>query len=308
MHLTMVNSRIVVVKSMVLLLLVFIGCSRSPSKKEEDVLSGSAKILVDETIAPIIEDQIAVFQNSYTRTELTMLARPENEVVRDLLNDTAKLAIITRELTQDEENFFKSKTIYPKTVRFATDAIAVITNKRNADSTIRVDDIIRLMKGEAVEGINALVFDNANSSTVAFFKHLAEVKELPKTGIYALKDNAAVVKYVHDYPQSVGVIGINWLNQPSPMIEPYVRDIKLLGVKNQQGKRGDDGFYKPTQSNLALNLYPFTRKLYLINVQGKKAVGTGFSAFLHGERGQRIILKSGLLPDSIPPREIIIRK
>jgi phosphate transport system substrate-binding protein len=33
----------------------------------------------------------------------------------------------------------------------------------------------------------------------------------------------------------------------------------------------------------------------------------GFASFLGGERGQRIILKSGLVPERVPSRKIMIR-
>src|SRR5690606_13961207 len=293
--------------SMSIAALFFIACNNAPTKDTQGILTGRANVLVDETVAPIIEDQIAIFESSYTNAELTMIAKSENELIRALLRDSAQLAITTRELTEKESEFFKSKTIYPRTVRFATDAIAIITNKRNPDSTILADDIIRIMKGQEVTKIKALVFDNANSSTVAYFRKLAGVDKLPDQGVYALKGSREIVKYVKENPQSVGVLGINWIMQPERELVPYMEHIKVLGVKNQQGKPGDDGYYKPTQSNLALNLYPFTRPLYCINVQGKESIGLGFSSFLHGERGQRLILKSGLLPDSIPPREIIIR-
>src|SRR5690606_22277425 len=107
-------------------------------------------------------------------------------------------------------------------------------------------------------------------------------------------------------PHAIGVIGINWIAQPSMEVADYVKDIQVLGVKNQPGKNGGDDYYKPTQTNLALGKYALARDLYLINCQGVRGLGLGFSAFLAGERGQRIILKSGLLPDSIPAREINI--
>jgi len=285
-----------------------IGCSQAPSKDDQGILTGRAVILADETIAPLIEDQIAVFESSYQNAELTLVSKPENTVVNLLMKDSAQIAILARELTTEELSFFKSKTIYPRSVRFATDAIALITSKDNPDSTITVDEIIGILKGKRAKSIHGLIFDHANSSTLAYFCRLAGVSQLPQEGVYALKGSADILKYVHENPQSVGVLGVNWLVQPTPDLETYVNEIKILGVKNQAGKPGDDGFYKPTQSNLALNLYAFTRNLYCINAQGKEAVGLGFSAFLHGERGQRLILKSGLLPDSIPPREIIIRK
>ncbi len=165
---------------------------------------------------------------------------------------------------------------------------------------------MKVIRGEEDAKIQSLIFDNANSSTVAFFKHLAGVEKLPNHGVYALNTNADIVKYVKEHPQSVGVLGINWIAQPPGKLEADLENIKVLGIKNQKGKLGDDGYYKPTQSNLALNLYPFTRKLYCVNAQAKNAAGFEFSAFLYGERGQRLILKSGLLPEKMPSREIII--
>jgi len=291
-----------------LLLGTLAACNTTPSEEQQGILTGKAKVLVDETIEPIIEDQVDVFQSSYTNAELTLVPLAENEVIHALLKDSAEIAVMARALTDEEMAFFKKKTIYPKTVRFATDAIALIRSRSDADSVITADEVIQVMQGKEVPALPSLVFDNANSSTVAYFKKLAKIEELPSKGVYALKSNADVLKYVTEHPQSVGVLGINWIAQPTPELAPYIPKIRVLAVKNQEGKPGSDGYYKPSQSNLALNLYPFTRSLYCINVQGKKAVGFGFSAFLYGERGQRLILKSGLLPDSIPPREIIIRE
>jgi phosphate transport system substrate-binding protein len=49
------------------------------------------------------------------------------------------------------------------------------------------------------------------------------------------------------------------------------------------------------------------RHLYIVNCQGYSGLGMGFGSFLTGERGQRIILKSGLVPEQIPTRKIKIR-
>src|SRR5690606_29608376 len=131
-------------------------------------------------------------------------------------------------------------------------------------------------------------------------------KTLPDDKVYALGSNEEVIRYVHDNQGVIGIIGINWIAQPNKELAKYVDGVKVLGVRNQTGKSGDDGYYRPTQTNLALGKYALARDLYLINCQGVRGLGLGFSAFLAGERGQRIILKSGLLPDSIPAREINI--
>ena len=125
--------------------------------------------------------------------------------------------------------------------------------------------------------------------------------------MYALRSNPDVLRYVNDNPGAIGVIGINWIRQPDKELEPVVKNLRIIGVKNLEGKIGSDGYYTPNQNDLALGLYPLTRSLYIINAEGRPGLGTGFATFIAGERGQRIVLKSGLLPDSIPSRQVIIK-
>lgn len=279
------------------------ACTSTPSKDKETVVTGRTTMVVDETFEPIIEDQLAVFESSYKHVDITLVNAPENRIFYMLLSDSARVAITSRQLSEEETNFFKSKSIIPKTRKFATDAIALITHKSNADSVISVEEIIHILKGSS-DGSKALVFDNPNSSTVRYLQELADVDSLPKEGIYSLRSNSDVIEYVYNNPKSIGVIGLNWMAQPSPALAPLVKDLVAIRVKL---KSSEQEAYKPTQSNLALGLYPLARDLYLIDCQGTYGLGLGFSAFLAGERGQRLILKSGLLPDSIPTRELIIR-
>ncbi|TCK82841.1 PstS family phosphate ABC transporter substrate-binding protein [Albibacterium bauzanense] len=286
---------------------LIISCTSTPPTKEtHTIVTGIVSIVVDETFQPIVEDQLTVFENTYLEADITLVNRPEKLAINYLMNDSAKIAILSRTLTKEEMQFFEAKKIVPKITRFATDGIALITSKGNQDSVVTVDDIINILQGKP-STISTLVFDNPNSSTVRFLKELAAITDFPKERIYALNSNADIIKYVYNNPHAVGVVGINWMAQPDADLLEYTKGLKVLGVKNQRGKDGDDAFYKPSQNNLALGKYALARDLYVINCQGVMGLGVGFSAFLAGERGQRIILKSGLLPDSIPPREINIR-
>lgn len=284
------------------IVLVSAACNDTPSKDKQSILTGSVTILVDETFEPIIEDQAAVFESSYKASSIKVVARPERTVVRNLLDDSAKIAIMARTLTKEEESFFiENMKIYPVYTKFAVDGLALIASKEYADSTVNVEDIIKKIRGEE-SSLTTLVFDNARSSTVRYLQAFAEVDTLPAQGIYAMKSNADVIRYVEQHPQSVGLIGINWIYQPDKNMKDLVNRVKVLRVGDSES-----GYYKPTQTSLALDRYPFSRDLYLINCQGGTGLGMGFASFLAGQRGQRIILKSGLLPDSIPSREIIIR-
>lgn len=296
------------IRSLIIFSFVVSVVSCQQNKQEvQSYTSGKEKILVDESLAPIIEDQTYVFESTYPDAQLELINKSENELINAFMDDSAQVAILSRELNVDERKHFESRKIKVRINRFAVDGIALIAHKSGSDSTAYVGDIIKVLRGEE-SPLGNLIFDNANSSTVRYFKELAGVKELPGKGVYALKSNAEVIKYVYDNPGTIGVVGVNWIVQPPVDLEKQVGSLKILGVKNLSGKPGSDAYYKPFQNDIALELYPLIRSLYIINCEGGPGLGTGFASFIAGERGQRIVLKSGLLPDSIPSREINIIK
>lgn len=81
--------------------------------------------------------------------------------------------------------------------------------------------------------------------------------------------------------------------------------IRILSVLNDMG--GEQKYVLPSQASLSLDEYPLKRTIYVLNYQPNMGLGIGLSAFLTGDRGQRILLKAGLLPATMPGREIIIR-
>lgn len=285
--------------------IVLFSCKNVNEVKQQSYTSGEENILVDESFAPILEDEEYIFENTYADASLNLIMKSENELLNLFLSDSAQVAVMSRLLTKEESKYFESKKIKIRVNRFAIDGIALISHKSSKDSTADVADIISRLRGQN-SAIKDLVFDNANSSTIRYFKDLAGIKEIPSSGIYALKSNSEVIKFVNDNPGSIGVVGVNWMVQPPVELESIVKNLKILKVRNIRGKPGSDAYYKPNQNDIALGLYPLTRSLYIINCEGGAGLGTGFAAFLAGDRGQRIVLKSGLLPDSIPSREINI--
>jgi phosphate transport system substrate-binding protein len=83
--------------------------------------------------------------------------------------------------------------------------------------------------------------------------------------------------------------------------------IKLLGI-TRPADSIQAGFVQPFQYNLQDKKYPFTRDLYFISKTGKDDVGTGFTSFICGDIGQKIILKAGLLPKFQSERTIEISR
>lgn len=269
---------------------------------KESILMGSATILVDETLMPIIEDQVAVFESKYD-AKINLVSKSESELLLSLFKEKSGIAVLTRNLTAKETDLFAQKKITPKITKFATDAIALISNKSNNDTLVDLKNIIDFMQGKSNSDIKGLVFDNPNSSTVRYMNTLAGIQAIPEKGVYSFKTNDEVIKFVAQNEGMIGVLGVNWLSQPMPEMQQYVDKINILSVKGIS----DKNYYVPSQNNIAEGKYPLVRDLYIINGQGFSGLGMGFASFVAGDIGQRIVLKSGLLPVRVPGRKINVR-
>jgi phosphate transport system substrate-binding protein len=288
---------------LIFICILFANCNQKDkgASNEETILKGTATIFVDETLTPIVEDEIMVFESKYD-AKINLVSKSESEVLNSLFDKKAAIAVLSRNLSKKELNIFEQRKIIPKITKFATDAIAFVSNKSSKDTLIALSDVVGFMKGDRNSKIKGLVFDNPNSSTVRYMTALAGLNALPEKDVYSFKTNNEVLKFVSENDGMIGIVGVNWLSQPNPSMNEIIKNTNVLNVKGIDGK----GFYAPSQNNLAEETYPLVRDLYIINCQGSSGLGMGFASFVAGDIGQRIVLKSGLLPVKIPTRKLNI--
>lgn len=279
-----------------------ITCKQKMAKSDTPTKPEEAIVLVDESIKPIVEDLVQVFESKYN-DKILIVAKSEREVIQSLSKDTARIAVLTRRITKKEEAFFIAKKLNPRMTPFAHDAIAFIANKNTKDTLITLKEVKDFMNGSKSNKIKGLVFDNLNSSTVRLISELSGITSIPKDNVFSFKTNNEVINYVAENNGIIGVVGINYIFEPSEKIMASIPKINVLNVLNTT----DNVHYSPTQNNLGEGAYPLVRKLFVLNAQGQEGIGLRFSAFIASEIGQRIILKSGLLPYEMPSRKIRIR-
>lgn len=296
-----INNNVVTIFFGVGLVFISLYSCKGDSEKKETILTGTTSILVDESILPIVEDQVAVFENQYNAT-IKLVPQSEKESVQSFINNKARTIVLARKLNATESSIFKNRKIKPLETPFAIDAIALIKNKKTKDSIQEISEIVDFLKGNPTK-IKGLVFDNANSSTTRYFLELAGLKSMPDAGVFSFKTNEEVLQYVSNNEGMIGVVGINWIFQPNPAFKKTLENIMVLSVKDKNNKE----YIYPSQENIASRKYPLARVLYIINCQGYDGLGIGFASFISGEIGQRIILKSGLAPLREPSRNIQIR-
>jgi len=292
----------------IFLILALVSCKRKNKTEaiKETRTSGTLKMLVDESVGPIVKDQIDIFSLDYPQAKFETTVKPEQKLLPAFLNDSIRVIVLPRLLTKAEEKYYNQRNIKINTSRFAVDGIALITNQGNIDSTINVKDVIDILQGKKSD--KKLVFDNAYSSTFQYFKDLAKISQFPTTGVYSKNSSNEVIKLIAEDKNFIGILGVNWITDKNTEVSEFLSQIKVLGVKNVKGSPGDDQYYKPTQDNLINGVYPFLRNINIIDCEGRDGLGTGFATWLRSQRGQLIVLKSGLGPHKLMPRQINLTK
>ena len=295
------------------------ACTSSQKKgKEETLYSGKISIAVDESFKPIMEEELQVYQALTPEAVITPIYCSEVEAVNLLLKDSVRLAITNRRLTEEELISFHTRKFFPESVRMALSGVALITHRDNPDSLITVKDFRRIATGEITnwKELNPnsklermqVVFDNPNSGTVHYvIDSICQGKPL-STSLKAQKSNEEVINYVATTPEAIGVIGANWVgNKADTTRLSFNQKVRVMAVSSSVNATSENS-YRPYQVYLALKKYPLTHDVYILINDPKGALPTGVMTFLTGDRGQRIILKSGLVPATQPIRVVNVKE
>ncbi|HZY39569.1 MAG TPA: substrate-binding domain-containing protein [Mucilaginibacter sp.] len=286
------------------------GCSHKNSRyaaNPDQFTNDSAKIAADEAFEPILDDEFYVLEALNHKVHPRMIYRPENQAVNMLLGDSVRIAILSRRLTSAELAALSEKTLTPTIDRFAVDAVALIVNKSSSDTVFSVSGIKDMLNGKSGTD-KQIIFDNPNSGMVAYLKEFSGSKSLSQKNIFSLKSNKEVIKYVSEHPNAIGITDFSWLIDPDKDDADIVGNVKVASINDDTNKKLAGKYFAPSQTTIALKQYPLTRNLYIINCTGSMSLGKKVADFVKSERGQLIVLKSGLLPDNIPDRQVEIIK
>jgi phosphate transport system substrate-binding protein len=146
-------------------------------------------------------------------------------------------------------------------------------------------------------GVIDVVFDNPLSSTVRWcVDSILGGKQFSAKNIGAVKTSAAVIEYVEKHSNSLGIIGSNWLNDKRDTTNvTFKKNITVMGVSKMKTAEKYNS-WKPYQYYLYNGNYPLRRTIYALLNDTRNGVPSGFTHFIQLPKGQKIILRSGLLP------------
>mgnify|MGYP002404880149 FL=1 len=231
----------------------------------------------------------------------------ESDAINRLLDGKAWLAFAARDFKASELQNLQARNFRPVSIKVAYDALAFIVNKASSDTIISVQDIRNVMSGKATKwsdisngassGTITVVFDNAKSSTVHFVEDsILGGKPITNPNVAAVNKTAEVIKYVEENPGAIGVIGNNWLNDKHDSTNlTFNKNIRVMRVSKVHPATPASSRL-PYQYYIYNGEYPLVRTIYALLNDPRRGLPWGFAHFIEGPKGQRIVMKAGLLP------------
>jgi phosphate transport system substrate-binding protein len=265
----------------------------------DTVTSGTVHISADETFKPVIDQQIEAFQAQYPKAKIIVHYKSEAACLRDLLVDSIRMVIVTRGLTEDEQQFFTDSLKYkPASVKVANDAVAVLVNKNSPDSTFTMKGLIALLEGKSTLKKQVVFDGNSATSTVRYAIDSVLMGRSLSPDVQAASSSNAVIDYVSKNIDAVGFVGVSWVGDKFDLAQQKrLENVKISWIECTSCKQ--DTFVRPVQLNIATKQYPLVRGLYYILTEKHDGLGRGFGNFLLYEPGQLIFRRAFLVPTNI---------
>lgn len=307
--------------------LFYVGCG-SPSKKatvaqeESTLTNGKATIYADEAYKNLLTDQRFVYNIRYPEADLQLKFMSEDSAMNALLDDKVKIAVVGEMPSPKNMAYFKSKGDPLVITPIASDGIVVVVNKKCPLNSLTRQELTQLLNGQITDwnqlinynvlpaqggvfGKVLLGFNRAGSGVINYFrKHYLKSGEQfsPNSGTFKGVPN--LLDSLANHPNMIGFIPYNFISDKDDTLGRSIkRNFKVISL---QSLKDSTQFVLPSQASIGDSAYPLIRKVLVVNHEGKSGVGTGFVIFMASHQGQRLMLKLGLLPQTMPGRAVRI--
>ena len=124
------------------------GCGGAPKSTDTDSPTmGKFKMGLDDSYSLLIDAELYTFQSLYQYAKVDTMSRNEADIFNAFMKDSVSLIVVSRKLTTNEEKQLNSLQVFPKTTKIAYDAVALIMNRENPDSTLFYDQVRNIFEG-----------------------------------------------------------------------------------------------------------------------------------------------------------------
>ncbi|MEO8513125.1 MAG: substrate-binding domain-containing protein [Ignavibacteria bacterium] len=293
--------------------ITFNGCDYTVKKSVST--TGEITIGVDEGISPVVKEEALVFMRLNDEAKVNLVVKTTKEVIADLNNGTYKTIVVGRDLTKEEADIFASNKIEIKKSSFARDGIGVIVNPKNMVTKLNYNELKRIFTGEQKEwseldGDNKNVYSGKikvfitrkNASIHDVFKEKVLASSEFGAGDVICSTSAQMMNEIKSNENAIGFISMAWITVSNDTLDESVKPLKIAEIDPKTGAVGS--YVGLHQGYIANKTYPLVTEVYIFTTDFSMNLSVGFSSFMASYDGQRIVLKSGLVPVTQPVKII----
>ena len=304
-------------------------------KPEHTSTSGTTTMVCDNSCENIMNQEVDVFEYQYPDAHILVRYATQAEAFDSLFSLNTRSIVVSRDLTPEEKRGLKAKykkernaNINVRSAKIAVDAVAFIVNQKNTCEKLTVSELADIVSGESSEwndlepsklGKIRVILDKTGSSMATFLSDSLLNGRPLGPNVFAAGSVPEVFKVVEENPNAIGVLGVSWITSDmdsadidsKELAESMLSDGAVMGatltnrVKVLKVNRDDEvRAYKPYQQYIFDGSYPLFRQIYMITTASTSNVAGGFYSFVTGPIGQKIIMKTGILPARVSVQSV----
>lgn len=299
-------------------------------KSPHSPTSGTTTMVCDNTFENILSQEVDVFEYQYPDAHILVRYGTQAEAFDSLFSLNTRSIVVGRDLTAQEKRALKLKyknernaNVNVRSSKIAVDAVAFIVNPKNNIEKVTVDELADILSGRTTQwnelepsdrGAIKVVVDQSGSSMATYLSDsLLHGQPLGPT-VFAAGSIPAVFETVEHNPDVIGVLGVSWITSDMDSADLTREELaqSILDNAPVQGatltqrvkvlkvyRPGQARAYKPYQQYIFDGSYPLFRQIYMITTASSSNVAGGFYSFVTGPIGQKIIMKTGILPATV---------
>ena len=281
--------------------------------------------MCDKSFENIMQQEIDVFEFQYPKAHILARYLPQNDVIDSLMEMKTRAIVAARDLTPQEKEFLRKNKRMVRSKMIAVDALALIVNPENTIEMISRKEIGDILTGKLTNwnevepnkmGEIKIVFDDEKSSTVQYMRDSLMNGQPFGKNIYAQNSIEGVFEAVKKNKNAIGVIGVSWItsdmrntdmsteqmvaelnDDKGVNVAEFDSSVKVLKVMGNTREA-----YKPYQQYIYDGRYPLFRQMYMIIASVGGTLEHGFFSFVTSFNGQKLIMKTGVMPAVMHPQ------
>jgi phosphate transport system substrate-binding protein len=296
------------------LVLVFSACQQ---RESETTTSGHVYVLVTESAAPALIEEINQFLNAYREqgAHITYAVVPSEEAVRRFVNDTVRCIFSIRPLSAEERRHVASTSKFDLTeVLVAYDGVVVVVNQKNAINQITVDEVRDILMGRitrweqlsqraTMRGRIEVLYQDSSDISWYLARRVLQDREVRKD-VSLVHSSVQTLNSVADRRNSIGFVSVSWIDSVGAAVKVLKvgETAQPADTTYEVPPEAVGSFFSPHPAYIHQRYYPLRGAIYFYARAPLESLASGFGIFVAGNEGQRLFLAKKLVPGTRPIR------